>query len=85
MRLSPTTSRKPVYANDTLVRIDGLQRQLADAIADGGDVTSIAKGRGNPGADRGLHVSARRFRGILGACLPILAEVMAELTEVTRT
>jgi hypothetical protein len=81
----PDDKSEAVYANDTLVRIDSLQRRLADAIADGGDVTPIlVEAEEIRSLTEGL-TSVPEDLGIFTEHATILAEVMAELSEGTRT
>lgn len=81
----PDDKSETVYANDTLVRIDSLQRQLADTIAEGGDVTPIlVEAEEIRALTEGLTSVPEDF-GVFAEHATILAEVMAELTEGTRT
>jgi len=81
----PTDRSEAVYANDTLVRIDSLQRRLSDAIADGGDVLPILTEAEQIRALTEGFASVPDDFGIFSEHATILAEVVAELAEGTQT
>lgn len=81
----PGDRSEAAYANDTLVRIDSLQRQLVETLADGGDVLPIL---GEAEAIRALtegYASVPDDFGVFDEHAAILAEVAAELAAGVRT
>ena len=81
----PGDKSEAVYANDTLVKIDSLQRQLVETIADGGDVLPILS---DAEAIRALtegYTAVPDDFGVFDAHAAILAEVAAKLAAGTRT
>jgi len=81
----PDDKSEAVYTNDTLVRIDSLQRRLTDAIADGSDVTAVLAEAEEIRALTEGYTSVPDDFGVFGEHSAILAEVLAELTQGTRT
>jgi hypothetical protein len=81
----PADKTEAVYANDTLVRIDSLQRQLVDAIADGGDVLPILSEAEDIRALTEGYTSVPDDFGVFNEHAAILAEVAAELAAGVRT
>jgi hypothetical protein len=81
----PDDKAESIYANDTLVRIDSLQRQLVDAIADGGDVLPILAAAEDIRALTEGYTSVPDDFGVFNEYAAILAEVAAELAKGTRT
>jgi hypothetical protein len=81
----PADRAEAVYANDTLVRIESLQRQLGLAIADGGEVLPIMQEAERIRALTEGNSSVPADLDVFGKHGAILAEVMENLARETRT
>jgi hypothetical protein len=81
----PDELSDPGFANDTLVRLDSLQRQLGEAIESGGEVLPVLEAVEQiRGLTEGYAELPPGF-GVFGEHAAILAEVAAELTATERT
>jgi len=81
----PDDKSESLYTNDTLVRIDSLQRQLVETVADGGDVLPIlAEAEAIRALTEG-YTSVPDDFGVFSDHAAILAEVARELAEGTQT
>ncbi len=80
----PDDKSETSYANDTLVRIDSLQRQLVEAIAGGGDIFPIlTEAEAIRALTEGYRSVPANF-GVFSEYPAILAEVAKALKEGTQ-
>lgn len=81
----PDDKAEMVYANDTLVRLEALQRELPEAIANDGDVLAIMQEAERIRALTEGYAEIPEGFSVFNAHAAILEEVAAKLTGGTQT